>query len=202
MLALPGKPIKVTTQVALHRIAIERNEDAPQPFILQREKETFDHCSRSDALRCRVSRCNALSIAPRLVRVAFELTALVRDDVLRSAVAFDDTTEDGANVDRLRLLLQEGEAHHAPRGERRSLHGWASPREAGFVVRSWPKRPPDGFRTRDGITCNRNGGYVVRQHTTEIVGLAPRGRCISASRCSTLRTIPAAHTWQTDPMRR
>ncbi len=33
--------------------------------------------------------------------------------------------------------------------------------------------PPDGFRTRDGLTCNRDGGYVVRQHTTEIVGLAP-----------------------------
>ncbi len=112
MWALPGKPIKVTTQGPLHRIAIERNKDAPQPFILQREKEPLDHGGRSDTLRCRVSLTDAFSIAPGPVAATIELTALVRDEVRRSTVAFHDATKEGADIDRLRLFLEYGEAHY------------------------------------------------------------------------------------------
>ncbi len=53
-------------------------------------------------------------IAPRPVCAAIELTAFIRDNVLRSAVALDDTSEEGADINRLWLFLEYGEAHYPP----------------------------------------------------------------------------------------
>ena len=109
------KPAEIETDFAPHLIAVERNKDTRQPLVFQRKKKPLDHRRRSNTLRCRVTRIDAIASTPILVPIAVELTALVRDNVLRSAVAFDDATQKGANVDRLRLFLEDGEAHYARR---------------------------------------------------------------------------------------
>lgn len=98
------KPPEIAREFTTQLVAIEWNKDASQPFAFQRKNKPLDHGGRSDTLSCRVSRIDSFASAPIPVAVAIEWTALVRDNVLRGAVAFDDTTQKGANVDRPRLL--------------------------------------------------------------------------------------------------
>ncbi len=46
----------------------------------------------------------------RLIRAEIH-QLIVRYDVLRSTVTFHDATKEGADIDRFRLFLENGEAH-------------------------------------------------------------------------------------------
>ena len=106
-----SKPFEVTTDFAPHGIALEGNEDPSEPLRFQRKEEALG--SRRSLGYSPLPRIDAFPIAPRLVPVAIDLTALVREDVLQSAVAFHESPQQRPDVDRLRFLLEHRKAHDA-----------------------------------------------------------------------------------------
>ncbi len=98
-----------------HRFEAKRDDQAPEPFVLERLDEPLDQRDAAVLVDSSIARTDVLSLAPGREAAARELRSLVANEMLGTSLRLsDDSLEEGPHGRGSWLLLEDGESKDQP----------------------------------------------------------------------------------------
>jgi len=96
-----------------HLLSVKRNENASDPFVLERTDESLDHSDAPVSAYGAMARLDCPSLAPSPESGTVELRAFVGDEMLRStADCANCPSKECSNLQRGRLFPENRKAHN------------------------------------------------------------------------------------------